>query len=292
MTPGIPVTTRRFDAGEVSLAVHAWGESDPDGDARPILLAHATGFHGMVWRPVAERLVQAGYGVWSLDFRGHGDSDAPDIEYAWDGFAADVLAVVDHLGLGLRDDLVGVGHSKGSAALALAEAERSGTFERLWLYEPIIFPGEPPPGPSPENSLSEGARRRRMIWDSPEQAYENFASKPPLDALGPEALRAYVDHGLRPRDDGSWELKCSGEIEARVYAMGSAHDAYRRLHAVFCPARIVCGERTDAIRAEFGEMLVERLPAGSFELGEGLGHFGPLQDPGAAVASIERFLVP
>lgn len=287
---GCSVETHRFDAGDVSLAVHTWGGADADGEARPVLLCHPTGFHGMVWRPVAERLVAAGSAVWSFDFRGHGDSDVPDVEYRWEHFGDDVLAVVDHLGLGLRDDLVGVGHSKGGASLVLAEAERTGTFERLWLFEPIIFPSDPPPGPHADNPLSAGARKRREIWDSPDQAFETFASKPPLDVLTPDALHAYVEHGLRERADGRWELKCPGEIEARMYEMGSAHDAYRRLESIFCPTLVICGEHTDAIPADFGRMLVERLPDGRFQLAEGLGHFGPMEDPDAITASILRFL--
>ena len=80
------------------------------------LLAHPTGFHGVVWQPVAERLVAAGRRVWSFDFRGHGDSDkSPDGEYSWDGFADDAGAVLDHLELRGEPSLVAAGHSKGAA---------------------------------------------------------------------------------------------------------------------------------------------------------------------------------
>lgn len=280
------VETRRFDAGGVMLAVHTWGDADPDGAARPVLLCHPTGFHGMAWRPVAERLVDAGCSVWSFDFRGHGDSGITDDEYLWGRFGEDVLSVVDHVGLVLRPDTFGVGHSKGAAALVLAEAERTGTFERLWLYEPIIFPSDPPPGPSEGNQLAEGARRRRSVFASPDEAFDNFASKPPLDVLVPEALRAYVDHGLRRRDDGRWELKCPGEAEARMYEMGSAHEGYRLLSAVFCPTTVVAGETSQAMPPAFCQPLVDRLANGRLEVAPGLGHFGPLQDPDAIVASI------
>lgn len=286
----VPVETHRFVAGDVSLALHAWSRGGaPSGAARPVLLCHPTGFHGRIWHPVARRLAEAGCAVWSFDFRGHGDSDVPDAAYRWDDFAADVLAVVEHLGLP-AGRMAGVGHSKGAAALVLAESGRPGTFERLWLYEPIIFPSDPPLGPTDANPLVETARRRREVFDSRDEAYENFATKPPLDALCEEALRAYVDHGLRVRDDGCWELKCPGEIEARVYAMGSAHAGYRALAEVACPSLVVCGEHTQAIRPEWGQDFAARLPAGRFALATGLGHFGPLEDPDAMTASILGFL--
>jgi pimeloyl-ACP methyl ester carboxylesterase len=97
-------------AGPVGdLAVHDWG-----GTGAPVLLAHPTGFHGRLWAPVAERLVGAGRRVWSFDFRGHGDSYAPGPvgdAYAWAGFAADALAVVDHLGIAGDPALIACGHS-------------------------------------------------------------------------------------------------------------------------------------------------------------------------------------
>src|SRR5689334_12552943 len=123
-----------------ALVVHDWTDAGDDGNRAPILLAHPTGFHGRVWGPVAERLVAAGNRVWSFDFRGHGDSDAPDPsgdDYTWDGFASDALAVVDHLELAGNPAMVAAGHSKGAAALILGEARRPGTYPRIWAYEPI-----------------------------------------------------------------------------------------------------------------------------------------------------------
>ena len=55
----------------VTLAVHDLG-----GDGPPILLAHATGFHGRVWLPVATHLADAH--CWAPDLLGHGDSVVPD----------------------------------------------------------------------------------------------------------------------------------------------------------------------------------------------------------------------
>ena len=133
----ITPTSHAFDADGIRLVVHDWG-----GAGAPVLLAHPTGFHGRVWAPIATALVAAGRHVWSFDFRGHGDSDAPDVDYSWHGFADDVLAVAEHLGLAGDPALVACGHSKGGAALILGEQKRPGTFARIWAYEPIIFASE------------------------------------------------------------------------------------------------------------------------------------------------------
>jgi pimeloyl-ACP methyl ester carboxylesterase len=268
----------------LALAVYDWGGTGP-----PALLAHPTGFHGLAWAPVARRLVRTGRRVWSFDFRGHGDSDRSPTGYAWSGFADDALAVVDHLGLAGTRDLLAAGHSKGAAALVLGELDRPGTYPLIWAYEPIMFPSDEPLAPQPDNPLSVGARRRRAVWPSPEAAVAAYASKPPLDALTEEALRAYVDGGLRARDDGTWELKCRPEDEAQVYAMGSANGAYGRLAGVGCPVLVACGETSDAIGPPLAAKIADRLPDGRLEVFTGLGHFGPMEDPDACVGSMLAF---
>ena len=70
----------------VAIASYDFGGNGPD-----MILAHATGFHAMVWRPVIERLTDA-FRCIAFDERGHGDSGkAPNDDYDWRGFATDVL---------------------------------------------------------------------------------------------------------------------------------------------------------------------------------------------------------
>src|SRR3954453_20436445 len=156
------LSSHRLDAGEVSLAGRDWG-----GDRDPEMLARLSGFHGYIGKPVAERLVAQGRHAFSFDFRGHGDSDAPDESYSWNHFADDVLAVTEHLGLTGDPTLLACGHSKGGASLLLGEAKQPGTYARFWIYEPIVFPAEPPPNPGFD--LAASARKRRNEFRSKEE---------------------------------------------------------------------------------------------------------------------------
>ena len=93
----------------IAVAIHDLGGNGP-----PVLFAHATGFHGLVWRPVADRLRDS-FHCWAFDERGHGDTPAPaDGDFRWEGFARDAISVVDELRLNRP---YGVGHSGGGAAL-------------------------------------------------------------------------------------------------------------------------------------------------------------------------------
>jgi pimeloyl-ACP methyl ester carboxylesterase len=268
------------------LAVHDWG-----GTGAPTLLAHPTGFHGRIWAPVARRLVDAGRRVWSFDFRGHGDSVAPEPTgdaYAWSAFAADALAVVDHLGIARDSSFVACGHSKGAAALLLGEADRPRTYPRIWAFEPIIFEHRAL-APDDDFPLARNARSRRNEWSSVDEIYDAYASKPPLDVMAPESLRAYVEYGVGDRGDGLLELKCRPDVEAAVYTMAPVNGAWERLPKIRATTVVVCGETSTDISPARGEAIADRLPRGALEIWSGCGHFGPQQDPGRCASSILRF---
>ncbi len=265
-------------ASSDGIDVAAW---DLGGDGPPVLLAHATGFHGKVWEPLAAHL--QGLHRYSFDERGHGDSLAPpDFPFDWTGFADDAVAVLDGFGL---DRPYGVGHSAGGAALLLAEAARPGTFRALYVFEPVVMPFDGQPAPH-DNPLSEGALRRREVFPSRDEAYANFASKLPFSVLAPAALRAYVDHGFADTDDGQVRLKCRPADESQMYRMGSAHDAYSKFPEIQCPVVVACGETSEAFGPALIELQAARLPHARTEVLPGLGHFGPLQDPAAVAGSI------
>jgi pimeloyl-ACP methyl ester carboxylesterase len=266
------------------------------GDGPDLLLVHATGFCAEVFRPFV-RALGTGFHCWALDLRAHGHSDRPyDDDFSWWGFATDVSSVIEHLGL---ERPLGFGHSCGGAALLLAEESKPGTFESLYCFEPIVFPvaGGTTALP-PSNPLSEGARRRRETFPSADDAFVNFAAKPPFSELDPEVLRCYVEAGFEPipavdgGDGRAIRLRCRREDEAAIYAEGPRHGAFERLGEVACPVSLACGEHTDAIGPRLLELDASRLARADTEVVGGIGHFGPLQDPPLVARSVLRRLVP
>lgn len=268
-------------SGGVQLAVHELGTPDPD--ARPLLLCHATGFHGRVWEALAAELPE--YRCLAPDFRGFGDSTEPAGGLDWSGFADDVLAVIDHYGL---EDVQAVGHSKGGAALLLAEEERPGTFDRLVCFEPIVFPPRPEEEPG-ENHLAAITRHRRETFDSYEEAIERFAAKPPLGSLRRDVLEDYVHHGFFQQEDGTIRLKARREHEAMTYETGARHGGFARLDEVRCPVLVAHGGDGDG-PAQIAPLVVEALPAGTLRSFPELGHFGPLEDPVTFAGVVREFL--
>src|SRR5579875_2239673 len=88
-----------------------------------VVLAHGMGDNRNAYRFLAPLLVQAGYRVAATDLRGHGESSTGWSSYTRADTAADLLALIRHLG-GPADPAVIVGHSfaGGSATIAAAQA--------------------------------------------------------------------------------------------------------------------------------------------------------------------------
>ena len=202
--------------------------------------------------------------------------------------ADDVLAVVDVLA---TEPLFAFGHSMGGCALVLAEVARPGRFTGLYLYEPVLIPARTYPASIDGNPMASAASRRRLVFGSRVAAFENYASKPPLNELREDALRAYVEHGFRERDDGTVELKCAPADEAETFTFGATSGAFERLGDEGGPVTIARGVADSFGPADYCEAQVEALPAGRLVTFGDLGHFGPLQDPLAA-APLGRVAAP
>lgn len=283
-----PAVFRLPSVDGVELAVHDLG-----GDGPPLLMAHATGFCGPVLAPLGARLTDR-FHCWAFDARGHGDTlTPPDLDWSWAHFGDDVLAVVD--GLRLHAPF-GFGHSSGGAAVLDAEARRPGMFAALWCFEPIVWPALTEELARSREPLIAGALRRREGFGSRQEAYDNFSSKPPLDSLDPEALRAYVDCGFRADGDGDTSggvrLRCPPDVEAAIYRHGLVHDGFSRLPEVRCPVTLAHGGRSLAMGREVVEAQVAALPRARLVTFPDLGHFGPLGDLDAVAASIRDSVAP
>lgn len=260
---------------------------DLGGSGPPVLMVHATGFHGHMWQPIADRL-HDDFHCWALDLRGHGDSGAPpDLDFSWGGFAQDIRAVVDTLGL---ERPRAVGHSLGGATSLLVEQLAPGTFSSIYAYEPAIWVPVPQGVGDDGSQAVDLALRRRASFPSRAAALANYAGKPPMDSFAPEALSAYVEHGFAENTDGRVHLKCRPQYEAGAFRGFAGTTIYARLPEVRCPVVIACGSDLGSQAAERNEVFVSQLPHGRSQVFTGLNHFGPQQSPTLLADSIRATL--
>jgi pimeloyl-ACP methyl ester carboxylesterase len=280
------MTRRLRSTAGVELALH---ELAPGHDTRRLLVAHATGFHGRAYLPLAENLSE--FQVWAPDLRGHGEATSPaDSDFRWEGLADDIASVVSEIG----DDtpqapLCVFGHSMGAAVALLAEARRPGTFRAIWAFEPIVYPPTMSHDSQRRQRFVEGTRRRRSRFDSFEETLANFASKPPFDVFDEACLRAYVEHGFRREADGAMRLKMHPHDESNMYAMSLSHPTWDHLPEVSCPVVVASGRVLPSAPSAIAEEVVARLPAGRLERFPDLDHMGPFAAPARIASRAQAF---
>ena len=265
----------RVKSGEIELQVYEW-----PGAGRPILLAHATGFHARCWDEVVRQL--PGRRVIALDFRGHGRSDKPEPPYSWPAFGDDVAAVVRALDL---QEVVGVGHSKGGFAVTHAAGVLPGAFSSLLLADPVIFSREGYRVPRGEGVPHFSARRRNH-WSSPEEMFERFKDRAPFNRWDRAILRDYCTYGLIAAPNGhGYVLACPPQIEAAVYAgNASGGRIYEAIDATTVPVRVLrAGPREEGAMDMSGSSsppdLAAQFSAGVDVALPHLSHFIPMEAP-------------
>lgn len=257
----------------VNLAVWEWAGAEP-----AVILCHATGFHARCWDQIVYLLPERC--CIAPDFRGHGRSSKPPPPYAWRSFGEDLAALLAALHL---RNVVGVGHSMGGHAVALAAALHSDAFASLLLLDPVIRPRETYMGAIPQLDI---VLRRRNSWTSPEEMFERFKNRPPFETWNKKVLSDYCNFGLIPSGkDRELVLACPPSVEASIYAQHPSKDSdiYDEIDRVRTPVGVVRSS------GEFSGSNFQASPtapdlAKYFTRGEdiplsGVSHFMPMEAP-------------
>lgn len=287
------VTKRVLPGSGAAVAVYDLGgngreNGDGNGDGGALLLSHATGFHGRCYLPIATALGDR-FHSWTFDYRGHGDTAAAEQPVDWDRYGDDAEAVSTDVAAD-SGPLVGFGHSMGGACLLMTAHRRPQVFQRLVVFEPIVFPPTVSPAASQaDNSLAAGARRRRVSFPSFAAASANFASKPPLSAFSPDALDAYVRYGFAEQPDGTVQLKCRPETEASTFETGGNHHTWALLAEITIPVLVVAGRPQETQPSRVAADIAGALPNGSYLQLDHLDHFGPMTAPDEIAEIIATF---
>ncbi len=237
------------------------------GSGTPVLFVHGLGFNGAVWEPVAAALDNVR--AFALDLRGHGASTVePGHPFSWDAFALDGRAASRAVHAATGELPVGAGHSGGAVALQLA----ADVFAALLLYESPSTDGVPAERVA---ALAAAARRRRDWFPLLHTAETTLALRDPLKRFAPATRSAYVREAFGPGPQDTVRLVCRPDDEARMYELGSPPEGPPPAG----PMLRLEGELSEPWRRREGS-----------ETFAGAGHYGPLEQPEAFAARLERFL--
>lgn len=282
-----------------------------------VLFVHATGFHGRVFDKTLSFLSPETYSCYTFDQRGHGLSpwpdDAPVTQLEdWDGFGEDALDVVRYVqqqhppSRQRLGGVVGVGHSQGATALLLAALQEPQRFSGLILYEPVVFPKlwqnlSKAFFRFSESPLALASRRRRLEFDTLNDAFLNFAAKRPMNAFHIDVLRDYVRFGTKhvktpgetreSADGGKLRLCCDPNIEAMIYNSVHLHNTWDRLSEVTVPVWVVSGRVDRFDVSGVAKKIHEQIPQSTYVLWEDCSHFGPLERPSKLSDLVEEVVL-
>ena len=290
----------------VIVQTYDWG-----GEGPPLIFAHATGLHAHVWLPLVQRM-RSSFHCYGIDARAQGDTTAPagaqelvdqntaDQEvansasetqnpapespsrtsgFAWDNITNEYTKAMDIWKLSGRGDVYGFGHSQGGFALLSAALARPGTFAHIFGFEPVIFlaPENAVVGNPMDNFMASIARKRREVFASKQEAYENYRTKLPFKMADDDVTRSYVHWGFEDLPDGSVRLKCRAAWEGELFSL-SMSNLYHRLPTLDCEVTLGLGEFTSPAFIESIPMQHAQMPHSSIMHFPGRSHFGPLEN--------------
>ncbi len=262
------------------------------GHGRPLLLLHGWPEFWLTWEPVMQRLADR-FTLIAPDLRGFGDSDKPAGPFGAPDHAADMLALLDALGVGR----VGVvGHDVGGAVMQPLARSAPDRFAGLFFFD-FVYPGIGARMGTPD--------RLNEIWY---QSFHQMPFAPALVGATRESCRAYFGHFLRHwahRKDAFDDvldvfadnfLK-PGNLEGGFAYYRAAHagriammlSAAPALPPIGVPTCVRWAEHdplfpyawTDRLRETFSDLDLGLFP--------GVGHFPHREDPDRAASEIARF---
>jgi pimeloyl-ACP methyl ester carboxylesterase len=151
------------------------------GTGQPLLLLHGWPEFWLSWEPVMTRLSDR-FTLYAPDLRGFGDSDKPAGPHGPDQHAADMLALMDALGL---EQAGIVGHDVGGGLMQPLARAAPARIKGLFFFD-FLYPGIGPRMAEPD--------RLNNIWY---QSFNQLEIAPTLVGASRESCRAYIGYFLK-----------------------------------------------------------------------------------------------
>jgi len=243
---------------------------DVQGEGEPLLLHHGYTASRVNWEPAAAMLRDR-YQVILMECRGTGDSEHTADGYSLDQYAADVIGMADHLGLGRFSF---AGHSMGGGigyVLALDYPQR---IERLILMASVPADGYPLPGKEVRDFLIERRRRGDRASYMEEYVAARFRPEIETDAW----FNSRIDHILAA-SEGHYVQGAESFAQLRV---GD------RLIDLDVPTLVLAGAVDSLLAANLADF--GRLPNATLQVFSRAGHEVAVHEPEGVAAAIDGFM--
>ncbi|MEM7276142.1 MAG: alpha/beta hydrolase [Actinomycetota bacterium] len=282
-----------------AIAASRWGTGD-----RVVVASHGITANRLSWQRVAELVVERSDGAVSLvavDHRGRAGSAATPGPFGLRAHGADLIAVLDHLGLG-RAALVG--HSMGGFVVAAAAEGHPDRVERLVLVDgglpfPLDLPADVDVEAAVQSVIGPALDRLDQRWPDLEAYVDFFRAHPAFQPPNrwTSTVEAYVRHDAVQTEDG--QIRSSVSKEAVLVDGGAAivdpasSSAIERIdvacHLLWAP-RGILDQSPGLYPADSIEEAVGRLGHLRATLVDDVNHYTIVVDDGGATAVADAIL--
>jgi pimeloyl-ACP methyl ester carboxylesterase len=230
-----------------------WG----DPDAPPVVLLHGGNQSSHSWDLVSLHL-SAGFHVYALDQRGHGDTEwSRELDYSMDSMASDLLAFIEDQQL-VRP--IVFGHSMGGRVTLQAV-----------LREPTVAAAVVLVDVGPELS-AKGVKvigefvAHNIEFDDLDVFLDHVSRYDPFRTR--EHISRTVKYNLLVRADGKYVSK----VDHRRLPGAMSEITLGSVAAIRCPALLVRGAESDVLLADAAQRFVDALPNGRLVTVADVGH--------------------
>jgi pimeloyl-ACP methyl ester carboxylesterase len=180
--------------------------------------------------------------------------------------------------------IVGIGHSQGATATAIAAAQRPDLFSQLYLIEPVTFT-------KPQARLYNLLPRKLLLsrepfkstltkqstWASIDDYYENLRAQRAYRRMSDAHLRVFAEQSLSKDTNGSYTLIFAPEQELANY-FGAPH-IDTALKQLSCPYTLITGKPTLFINQKVRQQWQKFVPDDSIISLLDYGHLLPMEAP-------------
>ena len=270
------MATRRREAGEVQrLTVNGVGLAvEVRGEGPAILLIHGYPLDRSIWSHQLAAL--DGWTRVAPDLRGMGQSDAPDLGYSMETYAADLAVLLDLLGI---DDVVLVGHSMGGYIAFEFIRRWRDRVRGLVLVDTRAEPDS-----------AEGKKQRDLAAATArEQGAEAIADTMLPNMLGATTLASSPAVVERARSTMA-ATPVSGIVGA-LGAMRDRPDSTPLLPALAgLPTLVIVGDEDQATPPAQARAIADNIPGASLVVIRSAGHLPTVERPVETTDAIAGFL--
>ena len=204
-----PVSDEYVIAGDTTLHYVQWGEQGP-----PIVCIHGLTANAFSFQAFAD-VLSKDHRVFAYDLRGRGDSDKPEDDYSIPIHAAELVEMLDELGL---ERPILIGHSLGALIALYFAAHYPDRLSKLVLVDA----GAPLPWKTPEEQpawLTASISRLGKPTLSYDDYLKALKAAPFLGPYWNEYVDLYIQNDIRPEGNGL--------VASRAYREGIIEEGSR-----------------------------------------------------------------